>query len=113
CVAVTRRHMAEYRKNQDLISIGAYKQGTDPKVDAAIALRDPIRTFLIQQSEENSPLAVTQKSLQLIAKHQPSLPAGVAAPTPGAQPQARPPAQQNRPAQAGAAPPNEAGGGPS
>src|SRR6056297_217463 len=69
-VSVVRRHMAEYRKNADLISIGAYRSGTDPKIDAAIALQDPIRVFLTQSSDETSPIAATRKGLQAIANHQ-------------------------------------------
>ncbi|MDL2289335.1 flagellar protein export ATPase FliI [Clostridia bacterium OttesenSCG-928-F22] len=41
--------MATYRDVQDLISIGAYKKGSNPNVDQAIELRGPINR-LLQQS---------------------------------------------------------------
>ncbi|TWU64788.1 MULTISPECIES: FliI/YscN family ATPase [Crateriforma] len=66
-VSGVRRLMAEYRKNADLISIGAYKQGADPKVDAAIARRDPIRSFLIQQAQDATPLKTTTQMLMKLA----------------------------------------------
>ncbi|SHI10497.1 flagellar protein export ATPase FliI [Ferrimonas marina] len=37
-----------YRQNQDLIAIGAYSQGSDPKVDKAIALQPAFTAFLRQ-----------------------------------------------------------------
>ena len=40
--------MATYRKNQDLISIGAYEKGSNPGIDAAIQLHEPLNTFLKQ-----------------------------------------------------------------
>lgn len=43
-----RRLMATYRDKEDLIAIGAYQAGTDPRTDAAIAAREPIEHFLRQ-----------------------------------------------------------------
>ena len=40
--------MAIYRKNQDLINIGAYPPGSSPAIDQAIRLHEPIRQFLRQ-----------------------------------------------------------------
>src|ERR1700757_2276753 len=37
--------LAAYREKEDLISIGAYQQGTDPLLDAAITLRPRIGAF--------------------------------------------------------------------
>jgi flagellum-specific ATP synthase len=42
-----------YDKNSDLISIGAYKAGTNPKVDFAISKIDKINSFLKQGVLEN------------------------------------------------------------
>jgi flagellum-specific ATP synthase len=47
--AAAREHMALYRKNQDLINIGAYPAGTNPALDRAIALHEPLNRFLRQQ----------------------------------------------------------------
>ncbi len=40
--------MAIYRENEDLINIGAYKAGSNPRIDRAIAKRDAIENLLIQ-----------------------------------------------------------------
>jgi flagellum-specific ATP synthase len=40
--------MAIYRKNQDLINIGAYPAGTNPVIDLAKRLNEPLNKFLIQ-----------------------------------------------------------------
>lgn len=51
-----RRLLAAYRDARDLIEIGAYREGTNPDVDRAIACRDAQLAFLRQGSEEhNSP----------------------------------------------------------
>src|SRR5438477_2946548 len=46
--AAAREALAIYRKNQDLIHIGAYSPGTNPAIDRAIALHDPLNGFLRQ-----------------------------------------------------------------
>lgn len=45
--------LATYRKAYDLISIGAYKAGSDPKVDHAIKVIDKINAFLRQDVTES------------------------------------------------------------
>jgi flagellum-specific ATP synthase len=52
--AAAREHLANYRRNQDLISIGAYPAGSNPAIDQAIALRDPLNRFLRQGVSESS-----------------------------------------------------------
>jgi flagellum-specific ATP synthase len=37
-----------YRKKQDLINIGAYSSGSNPAIDQAIALHEPLDRFLRQ-----------------------------------------------------------------
>ena len=49
-----RRLLATYREKEDLIAIGAYQAGTDPRTDAAIAAREPIEHFLRQSVHEVS-----------------------------------------------------------
>jgi FliI/YscN family ATPase len=46
--AKARETMAIYRKNQDLINIGAYAPGASPDIDLAIRLHQPMRQFLTQ-----------------------------------------------------------------
>jgi flagellum-specific ATP synthase len=49
-----RKLMAALREKGDLISIGAYQQGTDPTVDTALAKRGEIAAFLQQAVEHCS-----------------------------------------------------------
>ncbi len=51
-----RELLAVYRDHEDLISIGAYRAGANPKVDVAIAALDHINNFLRQAPEERSTL---------------------------------------------------------
>jgi flagellum-specific ATP synthase len=50
--AAAREYLASYRKNQDLINIGAYAAGTNPAMDRAIALHEPLNRFLRQNVNE-------------------------------------------------------------
>jgi flagellum-specific ATP synthase len=43
-----RETLAVYRKNEDLINIGAYAPGASAEIDLAIRLHDPLRHFLTQ-----------------------------------------------------------------
>lgn len=47
-----RNLMSLYQDNQDLISIGAYKKGTNPALDEAITYIDAINAFLQQTVDE-------------------------------------------------------------
>jgi flagellum-specific ATP synthase len=51
-----RRAMATYRKNQDLINIGAYPPGTNPAIDLSIHLYEPLKSFLCQPVEQGCTL---------------------------------------------------------
>ncbi len=51
-IAAAREHLANYRRNQDLISIGAYPMGSNPAIDQAITLREPLNRFLRQGISE-------------------------------------------------------------
>jgi len=46
---VIRNLLAVFKKNEDLINIGAYVKGSDPKCDKAIAMMDKINGFLQQE----------------------------------------------------------------
>jgi flagellum-specific ATP synthase len=69
-----RQLLATYEDMADLIRIGAYRRGTDPKVDEAIAYFDRIDGFLMQRKDEHTNLT---NSYELLARL-------VAAPTGGA-----------------------------
>jgi flagellum-specific ATP synthase len=43
-----REALANYRKNQDLINIGAYPAGTNQAIDQSIQLHEPMKKFLCQ-----------------------------------------------------------------
>ena len=47
-----RECIAVYRKSRDLVSIGAYQAGTNPQIDRAIQLHEPINEFLKQDVNE-------------------------------------------------------------
>src|SRR6266852_4286637 len=59
--------MATYKKSEDLINIGAYKRGTNPRIDTAIDRTDPINSFLRQRPEESAPLPITQQQILELA----------------------------------------------
>lgn len=46
--------LAEYRDAEDLINIGAYKEGANPKIDRAIQLNDSLKSFLKQKVNETT-----------------------------------------------------------
>lgn len=48
--------VATYRENEDLIKIGAYVRQSDPRVDAAIDMNQPIEKFMQQTLTEQSSL---------------------------------------------------------
>ena len=51
--ALLRRLMAVYARSEDLVRIGAYKMGSDPDLDRALAARSALRTFLTQGAQEH------------------------------------------------------------
>ncbi len=55
--------MAIYRDNEDLITIGAYEMGRNPKVDKAIKLNDKINAFLKQDRNEASTYDLSKQAL--------------------------------------------------
>ena len=59
--------VATWRENEELIRLGAYRRGTDPKVDRAIMLRGDIDDFLRQDVEDVTPFAETVQTLVNIA----------------------------------------------
>ena len=56
----TRQLLSTYEDMADLIRIGAYRKGTDPKVDEAIQHFDKIESFLAQRRDERSSLEESQ-----------------------------------------------------
>jgi flagellar biosynthesis/type III secretory pathway ATPase len=62
-VSQLRDLMATYQKNEDLISIGAYNQGANPKIDRAIRMQPKIEEFLRQGRNEKSSFVDSLQSL--------------------------------------------------
>jgi FliI/YscN family ATPase len=60
-----REALATYRKNQDLINIGAYPAGTNPAIDLSIQLHEPMKTFLCQGIKQGF---TTEQSWESLAK---------------------------------------------
>lgn len=58
-----REALAVYRKNQDLINIGAYPAGTSPSIDQAIRLQEPLNQFLRQAVDEGHDAPASWKAL--------------------------------------------------
>lgn len=54
---VLRRHLATYEENRDLILMGAYRQGADPQIDAALAYHPAILDYIRQDADSAVGLA--------------------------------------------------------
>jgi len=63
CAADVRDVLASYQEVEDLITIGAYKPGQNPRVDRAVALHDKVEEFLKQSSEEGHSLNESWRSM--------------------------------------------------
>jgi flagellum-specific ATP synthase len=62
------RLIATYRSHEDLITVGAYKKGSDPDVDLAIHFREPIRAFLCQDGADRGELAGAVERIRALAE---------------------------------------------
>lgn len=58
--------IAAYRGAEDLISVGAYQKGTNPRIDLAVALNEKINRFLKQDIYETSAFDETVGNLKNI-----------------------------------------------
>ena len=61
-----RQVLSSYEQHRDLIAIGAYQRGSDPRVDAAIALWPRVQRFLQQDMRERVDLAASLAALQAL-----------------------------------------------
>jgi len=62
-----RTCLAVYRQTEDLINLGAYASGSNPRVDVAIRYREAIQSFLRQDLAEKQPLEKTVEQLRSLA----------------------------------------------
>lgn len=63
-----REVLAAYREAADLIQVGAYQAGSDPRVEIAIKLMPQFNAYLRQTVKERTSLAESRTRLQALAK---------------------------------------------
>jgi flagellum-specific ATP synthase len=61
-----KEHMAAYHANRDLITIGAYQRGSDPRIDAAIQLHPHIMELLRQPIDSSISMSESVTALQTL-----------------------------------------------
>lgn len=61
-----RQVLSICRKNQDLVSIGAYKPGTDPAIDSAFTIKPTLDQYLQQSMKESVPYDMSVNMLRSI-----------------------------------------------
>ena len=55
--------LADYRESEDMINIGAYVSGSNPKVDQAIEKINAIKSFLKQDMRDSAPFQDTRNKM--------------------------------------------------
>jgi flagellum-specific ATP synthase len=68
-----RQQLATYEQNRDLIAIGAYQRGSDPRIDGAIALWPMLERFLQQDMRTRVDFAGSLAALQSVMAEAPAL----------------------------------------
>jgi FliI/YscN family ATPase len=66
-----RALLAAYEEKRDLIALGAYAKGSDPRLDQAIAASPELERFLRQDALVSDPEATTLRALDAIAARYP------------------------------------------
>ena len=66
--SAARDLLALHRKNEDIINIGAYVKGTNPRLDLAIARYDALQQFLRQAVEEPAPRSASVEEIARILR---------------------------------------------
>ena len=64
--AAAHRRLAIYEEHRDLVTLGAYKAGSDRSLDNAIAHQAGLEAFLRQRGDESTPLADTLARLRML-----------------------------------------------
>ena len=67
-ITKAKKVMATYADMEELIRLGAYRSGSSPEVDEAIALHAPLEAFLRQAKDEVSTLGDGYRRLEQILK---------------------------------------------
>lgn len=60
--------LATYKKVEDLVQIGAYKKGSNPKADKALSMIEPVNEFLKQKIGVRADLAGSLKAIRELIK---------------------------------------------
>ncbi len=60
--------LAEYRNSEDLINLGAYQPGTNPRLDCAIQMKDSMKRFLEQDREVGSGITESEEALHALVE---------------------------------------------
>jgi FliI/YscN family ATPase len=63
-----RELLGAYRDHEDLISIGAYRRGSNRSVDLAIEMQEATQLFLRQRTDESCTVESAREALQLFAQ---------------------------------------------
>ena len=63
---VVRDWMAAIRDSEDLVNVGAYVEGSSPRIDAARSRQQTIETFLRQEADSLCPFTDTVEALQAL-----------------------------------------------
>jgi type III secretion protein N (ATPase) len=61
-----RAHIAVHEEKRDLVLLGAYRSGSDPRLDAALARVPEIEAFLGQRENERADFAETVDTLRML-----------------------------------------------
>ncbi len=69
-----RELLSAYAEAEDLINLGAYEHGSNPRIDRAIALRDELLRFLQQHMNEATPLEESWRRLAQLLAQSPTRP---------------------------------------
>jgi len=71
-MGAARETMAVHRKSRDLLSIGAYQHGSNPQIDRAIQLHEPMNDFLQQDVTESQGREKSWDDLRAIVQTEPA-----------------------------------------
>jgi len=74
--------LATYNEAEDLINIGAYKNGTNPNIDNAIAKIDAVNDFLCQDVDEKFTFEESVEMMEALFSDEVQLKPGLAKPAP-------------------------------
>jgi len=65
---VIRQLLAVLQENEDLLSIGAYRQGTNRELDVAVAMKEEIHALLRQQVDEHTNITDVRTAVKQLAQ---------------------------------------------